>query len=184
MQSFTCSAGRQTGCFCIVGNNFAKSDSFHNMVTTRSKATETCNGFVGDQLSGQDFAQKSNDGGILESLAKNHLWLFAIWIVPLSVLYDVYWYFRTRQVELSVGAGCPKGSVRPCNSPSPFRFVFAFRAPSAKHEDKVRDVQRQVRQWRAEGAKKPMCTARPQWKTITIQMVTYKERMHQIRSGP
>jgi delta24-sterol reductase len=44
-----------------------------------------------------------------------------------------------------------------------FRSYIIFKLNSApkKHQEKVRDVQGQVRQWKDSGANKPMCTARP-----------------------
>ncbi len=47
--------------------------------------------------------------GPLEYLVQNHLWIFAIWIVPISVLYDVFWYLRTRWVRWVVGPALPPG---------------------------------------------------------------------------
>ena len=46
--------------------------------------------------------------------------------------------------------------------------------------EKVKYVQKQVRQWRDQGSEKPMCTARPGWQTISPQNMDYKKRMHQI----
>ena len=42
-------------------------------------------------------------------------------------------------------------------------------------------VQEQVRKWLKSGSKRPMCTARPGWKSITLQVCEYKDRMHQIK---
>jgi len=96
--------------------------------------------------------------GFLEYLVQNHLWMFAIWLVPLSVVYDVFCYIRTR-----------------------LNFLLSSGGDQREHEERVADVQRQVRKWRQEGSRKVMCTARPQWQTITLQKVTYKERMYQIK---
>eukprot|EP00095_Tigriopus_kingsejongensis_P006791 maker-scaffold608_size125128-snap-gene-0.16 protein:Tk06791 transcript:maker-scaffold608_size125128-snap-gene-0.16-mRNA-1 annotation:"delta -sterol reductase" len=38
-----------------------------------------------------------------------------------------------------------------------------------------------VRQWMDEGMKVPMCTARPCWKSISIQTMEYKNRLHKIQ---
>ena len=59
--------------------------------------------------------------------------------------------------------------------------MYAFTPVGAKHEDKVRDVQRQVRRWGEEKPGKPMCTGRPGWKSITLQRITYKDRMYKIK---
>ncbi len=39
----------------------------------------------------------------------------------------------------------------------------------------------QIREWISLGRPRPMCTARPQWQTITLQRITYKSRLHQVR---
>ena len=39
---------------------------------------------------------KPEFSGILDYLIKEHLWIFAIWVVPISVVYDFFWYLRTR----------------------------------------------------------------------------------------
>ena len=51
-----------------------------------------------------------------------------------------------------------------------------------KHDRRVRDIQRQVRQWIAAGSGAKMCTARPSYKNISMmQEFTYKKTMHQVR---
>ena len=39
---------------------------------------------------------KNPNSGLLYYLMYNHLWIFAIWVVPISVIYDIFWWFRTR----------------------------------------------------------------------------------------
>lgn len=50
-----------------------------------------------------------------------------------------------------------------------------------KHDQKVKDVQDQVENWRNSGCDQPMCTARPGWKSISLQKPLYKDRMYQIK---
>ena len=49
-----------------------------------------------------DGAMKKDDKpineGVLAYLLANHLWIFAIWLIPLSVFYDIFWWFRARFV--------------------------------------------------------------------------------------
>ena len=85
--------------------------------------------------------------GLLEYLVQNHLWIFAIWIVPLSVAYDIVWYIRTRW-----GMGICVfhallllfiDKIKPL-----FRLTFALTSKKeVRHEDKVKDVQKQVRSY-------------------------------------
>ena len=49
------------------------------------------------------------------------------------------------------------------------------------HDDCVRSVQDQVKEWRKNGMKKPMCTSRPSYKSVTPAILSYKERMHKVR---
>lgn len=42
-----------------------------------------------------------------------------------------------------------------------------FGASPEKHDERVRRVQEQVREWNASGAERPMCTARPPWLTVS-----------------
>ena len=55
-------------------------------------------------------------------------------------------------------------------------FSFFF----IRHDDKVKDVQRQIEEWMASGSDQPMCTARPGWQSITLQQQHYKKRMYNI----
>jgi len=61
-----------------------------------------------------------------------------------------------------------------------FRKILS--APQ-RHDERVRAIQAQVREWNAlpEHERKPMCTARPGWQTISPQNMDYKKRMHQVR---
>ena len=34
--------------------------------------------------------------GILYYLLNNHLWIFAIWLIPISLCYDIFWWCRAR----------------------------------------------------------------------------------------
>ena len=52
--------------------------------------------------------------GVLYYLVNNHMWIFAIWLIPISVCYDIFWWFRTR-----------------------LNYWLCKRNVSLKHEDKV-----------------------------------------------
>lgn len=36
------------------------------------------------------------NSGILFYLIDKHMWLFAIWLIPISLCYDIYWWFQVR----------------------------------------------------------------------------------------
>ena len=95
---------------------------------------------------------------MLYYLINNHLWIFAIWLVPISLVYDIFWWVRTR-----------------------LNFLTCSRNSNLRHEQKVQDVQDQVKAWKASGCEQPMCTARPGWQSITLQQQHYKKRMYNIK---
>lgn len=110
------------------------------------------------KMAKEDEKEEENPNpGILHYLIANHLWLFAIWLVPISVLYDVYWWLHAR-----------------------FTYWFCRNNSHVRHDDKVKHVQQQVREWKSSGCQQPMCTARPGWKSITLQQLTYKDRMYKV----
>ena len=36
------------------------------------------------------------NSGFLFYLIDKHMWLFAIWLIPISLCYDIYWWFQVR----------------------------------------------------------------------------------------
>ena len=83
-------------------------------------------------------------------------WLFAIFLLPISFFYDVYWYLRSKWV------------------------LFCGSAPG-KHKERVEFVQKQVLDWQIHGNGRKMCTARPSWMSITQQIVTYKDTAYRVQ---
>lgn len=59
--------------------------------------------------------------GIVEEILVNYRWIFVLFLLPISFLYDVWTYFRNW-------------------------YVFKLNTAPKKHSDKVRNVQRQVDQ--------------------------------------
>ena len=53
--------------------------------------------------------------GVLFYLVNNHMWIFAIWLIPISICYDIFWFYRTR-----------------------INYWLSKRNVSLKHEEKVR----------------------------------------------
>ena len=76
-------------------------------------------------------------------------WLFAIFLLPISFFYDIYWYLRSKWV------------------------LYQGSAPR-KHQERVDFVQKQVLDWQKFGDGRKMCTARPTWMSISQQKITYK----------
>ena len=91
----------------------------------------------------------------LEFIIK-HRWLFAIFLLPISFVYDVYWYLRSKWV------------------------LFMGSAPR-KHQERLEFVQKQVLDWQKIGNGRKMCTARPGWMSITQQKITYKDTAYRVQ---
>merc|ERR1711860_291787 len=92
---------------------------------------------------------------LIEYILVNHRWIFVLFLLPVSFVYDIYFYLRNA-------------------------IVFKLSSAPRKHKKKVEDVSKQVQQWMEKGQKTKMCTARPGWQTISPQNMAYKNRMHQI----
>lgn len=90
-------------------------------------------------------------------MLNNHQWVFAIWLIPISLCYDIFWWCRARII-----------------------YWLFRRNSNMRHDDKVKDVQKQIEEWMASGSDQPMCTARPGWQSITLQQQHYKKRMYNI----
>jgi len=59
-------------------------------------------------------------------------------------------------------------------------YKFYIRKEFNSHEERVKNIQEQVRRWKVEGRGRKMCTARPSWKSISPQSIAYKGSMYRI----
>lgn len=98
--------------------------------------------------------KQSNDfkpSGIFEYILTYHRGLFAtIFLLPVSVIYSVV--INTRN-----------------------RLVFMLRSAPARHDERVINVQQQIKNWAAEGSDQKLCTARPGWFTMSDSVPGYKQ---------
>ena len=94
--------------------------------------------------------------GSLMGFLVSQRWLFAIFLLPISFCYDVYWFLRSKVV------------------------LFMGSAPR-NHKERVEFVQKQVKDWQIHGHGRKMCTARPTWMSITQQRITYKDKAYQVQ---
>ncbi|XP_006635059.1 delta(24)-sterol reductase isoform X1 [Lepisosteus oculatus] len=87
----------------------------------------------------------------LEYVIIHQRWIFVcLFLLPLSVIFDVYYYLRAWLI------------FRMCSAPK-------------QHDQRVRDIQKQVREWKKEGGKTYMCTGRPGWLTVSLRVGKYKK---------
>ncbi|TRY79718.1 hypothetical protein TCAL_01985 [Tigriopus californicus] len=92
--------------------------------------------------------------GLKEFLLGNR-WVLAVWLLPISFIYDLIWYVRSK-------------------------YVFWAGSAPKKHDERVKYVQKQVRDWQTLGKGRKMCTARPQWMSISQQKINYKSTSYQV----
>ena len=104
---------------------------------------------------GKILPDKWDKDSVVEHIIVNYRWVFVMFLLPLSLCYDIYHYARSF-------------------------IVFKLNSAPKQHLKKVAKIQAQVRKWRDSGMTKPMCTARPGWQTISPQNMMYKSRMHGI----
>lgn len=92
----------------------------------------------------------------LEYIIKHYRWVFVcLFLMPISVVYDVYMFIRNW-------------------------IVFKLNSAPKQHANKVKDVQQQVKKWNENGRQSKMCTARPGWATVSFRRGLYKKQLRNI----
>uniref|UniRef100_A0A8C5BVY2 Delta(24)-sterol reductase n=1 Tax=Gadus morhua TaxID=8049 RepID=A0A8C5BVY2_GADMO len=87
----------------------------------------------------------------LDYVIVHQRWIFVcLFLLPLSVVFDVYYYLRAW-------------------------IIFKMCSAPKLHDQRVKDIQRQISDWRKEGAKTHMCTGRPGWLTVSLRVAKYKK---------
>ncbi|KAL8178617.1 UNVERIFIED_CONTAM: Delta(24)-sterol reductase [Gekko kuhli] len=87
----------------------------------------------------------------IEYVLVHHRWIFVcLFLLPLSVLFDIYSQFRAWVVQ-------------------------KLHSAPLQHSQRVRYIQAQVREWKKEGQKTYMCTGRPGWHTVSLRVGKYKK---------
>jgi len=104
----------------------------------------------------QVFPDQWDMESIVEHIIVHYRFIFVMFLLPISFLYDIWYYTRNK-------------------------VVFMMSSAPTKHKEKVADIQRQVRGYHDSGEGKGMCTARPGWQTISPQNMEYKKRMFPIK---
>jgi len=102
------------------------------------------------------FPDKWDMDSVIEHVIVHYRWIFVMFLLPVSCIYDLYFYTRNK-------------------------IVFALSSAPSKHAEKVAFVQKQVREYSLLANGKGMCTGRPGWQTISPQNMSYKKRMYPIK---
>lgn len=86
----------------------------------------------------------------------HYRWVFVcLFLLPVSVVYDIFMFVRNW-------------------------LMFRLNSAPKLHDSRVRHVQEQVKQWRMDGCRTPMCTARPGWSNISFRRGLYKKKLRNI----
>ncbi|XP_046455631.1 delta(24)-sterol reductase-like [Daphnia pulex] len=108
---------------------------------------------------GQDSQTSKNpaDKSWLAYILINYRWVFVcFFLLPLSLVYDIYHLARSW-------------------------IIFKLNSAPKKHDERVKFVQKQVREWNQQGRNTPMCTARPGWQTISFRQPKYKKTLFNVK---
>lgn len=96
------------------------------------------------------------NGGWLEYMLIHYRWVIVIFfLLPASFFYDIYYYTRSW-------------------------IIFKLNSAPQQHDRRVKEVQKQVREWNDGPKDVPMCTARPGWQTISFREGAYKKTFHKV----
>ncbi|KAJ9061351.1 hypothetical protein DSO57_1021536 [Entomophthora muscae] len=97
------------------------------------------------------FFFKTRVNSLLVDWVTNHHSFVVVWFVlPLSFIYDRYYVFQNWYVQV-------------------------FLAAPLLHEERVAHVQAQIRECNEKGHPNKLCTARPEWLTMSTRMATFKK---------
>ncbi|ERL94765.1 delta(24)-sterol reductase [Dendroctonus ponderosae] len=93
---------------------------------------------------------------LTEYILIKYRWAFVcVFLLPISLFYDLWFYFRNW-------------------------IVFKFTSAPKQHDKKVKYVQKQIREWGDHGKNNYMCTARPGWQTVCFRLPKYKNTFTKI----
>eukprot|EP01027_Heterolobosea_sp_BB2_P023778 GEZU01035778.1.p1 GENE.GEZU01035778.1~~GEZU01035778.1.p1 ORF type:complete len:544 (+),score=207.34 GEZU01035778.1:103-1632(+) len=96
-------------------------------------------------------------GNLMEYILTHHRAVFAVLVLlPMSVLFELFIYVRNK-------------------------VMFYLNSAPKQHDQRVRNVQQQIEEWKREGANVKMCTARPGWQTMSLRVGKYKSTMKNIK---
>ncbi|XP_792094.3 delta(24)-sterol reductase [Strongylocentrotus purpuratus] len=86
----------------------------------------------------------------IEYVIVKQRWIFVcLFLLPLSAVYDVYYFMRNW-------------------------VVFRMSSAPKLHAERVQDIQSQVKKWKSDKSQQLMCTGRPGWQTISLRVGKYK----------
>ena len=124
---------------------------------------------------------------LANDICRNYNWIIVLMLTPISLSYDFYCFgkyygvlfFRKEIVILSYQVNLMYFFIAKISVS--FWFINTFLTTKINHEDGVKNIQKQILEWRKTGMKQQMCSARPSWKSISLQNLTYKDRLYKVK---
>lgn len=118
-------------------------------------------GLIFDALSRRFVCMKKSENNpsnsLLEYILTHYRGLFAVFfLLPLSVAYNIWFYWRNR-------------------------FVFWMHSAPEKHAEKVEKIRQQVLAWNRDGRTRKLCTSRSVWLTMSELVPSYKRERRKIK---
>jgi len=102
------------------------------------------------EIAFRKFRESSFYPKLVNFATEHHTLLVVLFAVPLSFIWDTYYSWRNWYVQV-------------------------FLASPLLHEERVKFVQTQVKEWNMRGRPNKMCTARPSWQTMSTRIATFKD---------
>lgn len=103
--------------------------------------------------------EKINPGSLFEYILTHHRGLFAtLVLLPVSCAYGAYVFLRNH-------------------------ILFHFRSAPLHHAERVQNVIRQIEDWKRDGARQQLCTARSGWQSMSEMVPKYKLSRRNIHIG-
>jgi len=92
---------------------------------------------------------------MMHIMTEYRTWVIMFVVIPVTFIVEWYAYIRNR-------------------------IVWAFFSTPKLHDQRVGEIQRQVKEWHEAGRQKKLCTARPVWATMSLRQATFKKECNRI----
>jgi delta24-sterol reductase len=106
----------------------------------------------------EDIALQQMEGipAVVKFLTKHRTPLVIAFVLPMSLIFDVFFYLRSQ-------------------------FIFWSNSAPGLHDLRVEKIQAEIRQWNAAGRKQQLTTARPGWVNISPKYGEYKNDKYKVK---
>ena len=126
---------------------------------------------------------------LANDICRNYNWIIVLMLTPISLSYDFYCFGKYLGCILMNRNSYTDVLFYDVNLIHifiawilvSFWFINTFLTTKINHEDGVKNIQKQILEWRKTGMKQQMCSARPSWKSISLQNLTYKDKLYKVK---